>query len=110
MAIRYNGINNLYSVRDSDAHAWVEVKTPLGWRSFDPTSSQRTRVASQSGIMSGARHLLEYIEFSYANAIVAYGQPEPRQRDRVARNGHDHHRELRCHVSRRIEDFLAAQA
>src|SRR5262249_244862 len=33
----YNSFNNTYIVRQSHAHAWVEVKTPRGWISFDPT-------------------------------------------------------------------------
>src|SRR4029077_408538 len=31
---------NYYIVRQSHAHAWVEVQTPTGWETFDPTSSR----------------------------------------------------------------------
>ena len=35
----YNPITDLYQVRASDAHAWVQVWFPgFGWQSFDPTA------------------------------------------------------------------------
>ena len=68
----YNSINDQYAVHDSDAHAWVEVRTPQGWKSFDPTSSLEVRRDPGNGLLARGRHLLEYVEFTYANAVIAY--------------------------------------
>ncbi len=67
----YNDFTQSYTVFDSDAHAWVEVNTPSGWQTFDPTSS-RSATSPQSGLAAGWKHLIEYLEFKYANAIIAY--------------------------------------
>jgi hypothetical protein len=66
----YNDFIQSYAVYDSDAHAWVEVKTLNGWEAFDPTSS-RTDLR-RSALASKFRHLMEYLEFNYANAVIAY--------------------------------------
>jgi len=67
----YNDFTQSYTVYDSDAHAWVEVNTPSGWQVFDPTSS-RNAASVQTGWYAAWRHLIEYLEFKYANAIIAY--------------------------------------
>jgi Ca2+/Na+ antiporter len=68
----YNGLNDQYVVRDSDAHAWVEVRTPHGWTTFDPTSTMEANHAAGAGMWGRARHVMEYLEFTYANAVIAY--------------------------------------
>lgn len=67
----YNNFTQAYTVYDSDAHAWVEVETPNGWEAFDPTSS-RTDEAKSASLLARTRHLLDYLEFNYANAVIAY--------------------------------------
>ena len=47
------------------------MNTPDGWKTFDPTSS-RNATQPQTGFAAGWRHLIEYLEFKYANAIIAY--------------------------------------
>lgn len=68
----YVGLNDQYAVHDSDAHAWVEVRTPKGWKTFDPTSSLDAGQRRSGGMMGRARHVLEYLEYTYANAVIAY--------------------------------------
>ena len=68
----YNDFSKSYTVYQSDAHAWVEVLTPHGWRTFDPTSSREAVAATQGGFTSGLRHLLEYLEETYASSVIAY--------------------------------------
>lgn len=65
-------INDQYAVHDSDAHAWVEVRTPQGWKAFDPTSTLDASRRPSSGMLGRARHVLEYLEYTYANAVIAY--------------------------------------
>ncbi|HSU67601.1 MAG TPA: DUF3488 and transglutaminase-like domain-containing protein [Tepidisphaeraceae bacterium] len=67
----YNSLTETYTVHDSDAHAWVEVNTPEGWKGFDPTSS-REATSPSAGMLARARHLMEYLEYTYANAVIAY--------------------------------------
>jgi len=67
----YNSFTQSYTVFDSDAHAWVEVETPNGWETFDPTSS-RTYDPKRAGLMGRMRNLMEFLEFNYANDVVAY--------------------------------------
>lgn len=68
----FNTLNDQYTVHDSDAHAWVEVRTPTGWKTFDPTSAVDAPVVPKSGLWARATHLVEYLEYTYANAVIAY--------------------------------------
>ena len=45
----YNDFTQSYTVYDSDAHAWVEVNTPDGWKTYDPTSSRNAAAAGRVG-------------------------------------------------------------
>lgn len=68
---RYSGV---YEVRQLHAHAWVEVLSPDGrWLSYDPTSGnvldEQTRSA---GLFGSLRKMLGFLEFTWANSIVAY--------------------------------------
>jgi transglutaminase-like putative cysteine protease len=67
----YNDFSGYYMVRQSHAHAWVEVKTQGGWKTYDPTSGNevgRTRVT----FWQRMKHLFNYMEFSYGNSVIAY--------------------------------------
>jgi len=62
-----------YIVRQSHAHAWVEVRGPHGWETFDPTSS---RLADGSAPEQTAwqkfMHAFNYLEYIWAESVVAY--------------------------------------
>jgi transglutaminase-like putative cysteine protease len=60
-----------YIVRQNHAHAWVEVRTRGGWKTFDPTSGNEIG-ANRVTMWQRLKHLLDYMEFSYANNIIAY--------------------------------------
>jgi len=68
----YNNVGGYYMVRQSHAHAWVEV---LGadrrWHTFDPTSGRNAPPPAQ-GLWTRARHLLNYLEFTWASSVIAY--------------------------------------
>jgi transglutaminase-like putative cysteine protease len=75
----YNTFTDSYVVRQSHAHAWVEVLLPDGsWRSFDPTSSReagggtRQQLGALAQLAGRFRHLLDYLEESWATNVVAY--------------------------------------
>ena len=69
----YNEYNNQYVVLQSDAHAWVEVRGADGWKSYDPTSSRDAGPAGMgASLRARLRHLIDFLEYTYANAIIAY--------------------------------------
>ena len=69
----YNAYTGCFIVRESDAHAWVEVFTAEGWKSYDPTSGDEgPGQKRQAGLLQHIRHVLDYLQYSYANAVVAY--------------------------------------
>ncbi|QUV81526.1 DUF3488 domain-containing protein [Chloracidobacterium sp. D] len=71
----YNDLNNTYLVRQSDAHAWVEVYFPQTgtWVEFDPTpaaaASPRT---AASGLLTSARRYIEALRTFYIDYVIAY--------------------------------------
>jgi len=67
----FNDFSGYYIVRQSHAHAWVEVKTADGWKTYDPTSGNdigRTKIT----VWQRMKHLLNYMEYTYANSVIAY--------------------------------------
>jgi transglutaminase-like putative cysteine protease len=74
-AAEFNDISGHIVVRQSDAHAWVEVRLEPGrWETFDPTPPaqlQSARRASRS-LWTRARQAWEAIEFSWLDNVVAY--------------------------------------
>jgi hypothetical protein len=69
----YNDYLDQYTIRQSHAHAWVEVNTTDGWRSFDPTSAREApQTTAAAGVWQKVKHLFNFLEFTYANAVIAY--------------------------------------
>ncbi len=69
----YNGLGKYYLVRESAAHAWVEVRAPDGWHTFDPTSdSEADSRSGKGGLWQKFNHLLDFVEFTYANKVIAF--------------------------------------
>jgi hypothetical protein len=69
----FNEFNDQYVIRQAHAHAWVEVRTAAGWRTFDPTSGRETVQSTTTGsLWQKAKHLFNYMEFQYGNAVIAY--------------------------------------
>ena len=69
----FNPTMQRYVVRQSDAHAWVEVLTERGWISLDPTSGNNLDlVGDTAGILQQMRQWLEFLEYTWANNVVAY--------------------------------------
>jgi hypothetical protein len=70
-----NPSGGYFLVQQLHAHAWVEVLTPDGWMTFDPTSA-RTDSATQrsTGFWGRVKHFIDYLEYTWANSVVAYDQ------------------------------------
>ena len=62
-----------YIVRESHAHAWVEVYTSNGWKMFDPTAaSDADEQAKKAGLLQTLRHVWDYLQFAYGDAVITY--------------------------------------
>ena len=69
----YNGTPGAgyYIVRQSHAHAWVEVCTPSGWKTFDPTSEyEAKKQADQEGFWQKVKHVFDFLQYAYGNAVI----------------------------------------
>ena len=67
-----------YIVRQSHAHAWVEVFTKNGWKTFDPTSeSDAVEQARHAGAWQKIRHMLfDYLQYAYGETIITYSNED----------------------------------
>ena len=69
----FNPSMGRYVVRQSHAHAWVEALTRRGWQTLDPTSGNGDDVAGATdGPLRRVRQWLEFLQYSWANSVVAY--------------------------------------
>ena len=69
----FNASMGRYVVRQSHAHAWVEVLTARGWQSLDPTSGNGDDAISASGgFGQRVRQWFEFLQYTWANNVVAY--------------------------------------
>lgn len=70
----YNPMIGRYIVRQSHAHAWVEVRVAPGenWRSFDPTTGREYRPVLSQSLVSKAKRFVDYLEYTWADSVVAY--------------------------------------
>ncbi|HSO74410.1 MAG TPA: DUF3488 and transglutaminase-like domain-containing protein, partial [Blastocatellia bacterium] len=74
----YNDLNNLYTVRDSDAHSWVEAYFPRSqaWIEFDPTPASGINDYSQGGLLSRFRKYMDAMEVFWLDYIVTLDSEE----------------------------------
>jgi protein-glutamine gamma-glutamyltransferase len=78
----YNDAAGVYTVRERDAHSWVEVYFPStrSWVSFDPTpadtQSNANRASSFRGLLNKYTEAIEMLWIQY---VVAYDRQEQKQ-------------------------------
>lgn len=82
----YNELNQSYIVRQSDAHAWVEVYFPetRTWVEFDPTPAAGATSAQPSGMFAGLRRYLEAMRMFYLDYVLTYDSQRQRSLARDA--------------------------
>jgi protein-glutamine gamma-glutamyltransferase len=76
----YNEAADAYTVRQSDAHSWVEVYFPETntWITFDPTPPAGQSSSTRSGITAMLSKYAEALELVWFQYVVGYDQQEQR--------------------------------
>ncbi|MCP4402844.1 MAG: DUF3488 domain-containing transglutaminase family protein [bacterium] len=75
---RWNEFGRFFTVRQSDAHAWVEVFFPsYGWVPFDPTPASAfgegfQQFAEQSGVLARLYRYSEYMRTKWNHYVIDY--------------------------------------
>lgn len=74
----YNSLNDMYTVRESDAHSWVEAYFPRSdaWIEFDPTPSAGINDYTQGGLMARLRKYADAMEVFWLDYIVTLDSDE----------------------------------
>jgi hypothetical protein len=67
----YNFFGHFYTIRQSQAHAWVEVRTVDGWKTYDPTSGISDN-STAATTWNQARRFFDFLEYTWQNSVIAY--------------------------------------
>jgi transglutaminase-like putative cysteine protease len=68
----FNPTTGSYILRQSQAHAWVEVRTEKGWRRYDPTSGREAPEPVAASAWEQFKNLIDFFEYQWAENVVAY--------------------------------------
>ncbi|HEU4769998.1 MAG TPA: transglutaminase domain-containing protein, partial [Pyrinomonadaceae bacterium] len=76
----YNETSGAYTVRQSDAHSWVEVYFPStrSWVTFDPTPSAGRTEPMRTGFTAQLHKYAEALELLWLQYVVGYDKQEQR--------------------------------
>jgi transglutaminase-like putative cysteine protease len=76
----YNDAAGAYTVRQSDAHSWVEVYFPESnsWVTFDPTPSAGRTVPVRAGVAAQLGKYAEALELLWFQYVIGYDKQEQR--------------------------------
>lgn len=76
----YNEAAGAYTVRQSDAHSWVEVYFPEtnSWVTFDPTPAAGRAVAQHAGLSGLLGKYAEAFELMWFQYVIGYDKQEQR--------------------------------
>ncbi|MGI8734924.1 MAG: transglutaminase TgpA family protein [Pyrinomonadaceae bacterium] len=76
----YNGAADAYTVRQSDAHSWVEVYFPgsNAWVTFDPTPAAGRTEPQRTGFTAALGKYAEAFELLWFQYVVGYDRQEQR--------------------------------
>jgi transglutaminase-like putative cysteine protease len=76
----YNEAAGAYTVRQSDAHSWVEVYFPEtnSWVTFDPTPAAGRSEPIRSGVVGQLEKYAEALELMWFQYVLGYDQQEQR--------------------------------
>lgn len=103
----YNDIGHYYIVRQSHAHAWVEVLGGDGiWHTYDPTSSIEADTVRTPTLFTRISHLMDYLEFTWASHVVAYDANSRGNLIETASNNLSASRQASSELMTKVKDTL----
>lgn len=71
----YNALGDYYTVKQSHAHAWVEVLSSEGrWVTFDPTTSNEEMTMQMDTLWQRLRAVFGFLEDQWEDAVIAFDQ------------------------------------
>lgn len=84
----YNDTADVYTVRQSNAHSWVEVYFPQtdSWVTFDPTPSAGRTAQVSTGFQASLSKYAEAFELFWTQYVVGYDKQEQRSLATSLRN------------------------
>jgi hypothetical protein len=84
----YNDAAGAFTVRQSDAHSWVEVYFPetRSWVTFDPTPAAGKAEPARNGVVGQLGKYAEALELFWFQYVVGYDQQEQRSLATSLRN------------------------
>ncbi len=69
----YNEFGRFYTVRQADAHSWVEVYFPsYGWVTFDPTPPSAVLVPAEGGVVGTFKAWFDSLRLQWYKWVVEY--------------------------------------
>lgn len=71
----FNRFGGFYTVRQGDAHSWVEAYVNGHWVTFDPTPKEGAQPAARDGIGNWFADLIEAVAQRWERYVVGYDQP-----------------------------------
>src|SRR5690606_25554975 len=68
-----NRLGDFWSVRQADAHSWVEVHFgPLGWVTYDPTPPAGRSAGDDASMWPAAAQVIDAIRHAYLEYVIDY--------------------------------------
>lgn len=69
----YNRYGGYYSIRQGDAHSWIEAYVDGAWRTYDPTPAAHMSAAPRGdGLLADIRAVLDAMRMRWALDVVGY--------------------------------------
>ncbi|MCA1591453.1 MAG: DUF3488 and transglutaminase-like domain-containing protein [Acidobacteria bacterium] len=107
----YNGAADAYTVRQADAHSWVEVYFPEtdAWVTFDPTpTAGRPNGATVPGLRGQLQKYGEALELLWIQYVVTYDKQEQRTLARTLRSRLGSYRAQAAQTATGLKSWLSA--
>jgi hypothetical protein len=76
----WNELGEFYTVRQMDAHSWVEAYLEgQGWTTFDPSPREEKQTSAAGQIGAFIWQLVEVVESHWVNYVIGYDQGEQKE-------------------------------
>lgn len=108
----YNETSGAYTVRQSDAHSWVEVYFPTtrSWVTFDPTPSLGRVEPVRTGLGAQLQKYAEAVELLWFQYVVGYDKQEQRSLATSLHNRVFDYGRIASNLLATIQSYLTASA